>query len=316
MKLELSTPSERGTRFTLDLLNEPWKTEGISAFLLGNKGAGKSHALAIVAEQSHKNRLPFIFYDKNGDACSLRELGDDVVVLGNTRHHQPERKAHYSLESTMGNMGQYIKRAVKDGFSLVIDLSAIEDIDARPLYLAQMLNMHHSIAGMFRHPTMVIIDEAHEFAPQYQATSAQKDSLKAMKLMMSDGRKRGIYSISATQQITEINKRFIALMNLRFFGKITHHAHFKYIEGYLPYKPGTIRKVSAIDMEKLNRTFLMCMSDGQRHYTRMKFRERKTTDLGGTPVAVPRTGPRPNIQQLDMFNSFNVASVKNGYETE
>jgi hypothetical protein len=198
MNLQLGSDWGGGI-FGLDLLNKPWKTEGVSAFLLGNKGAGKSHALAVAAEESHRNRLPFVFYDNNGDACSLQELGNDVIVIGNVRHHKKLMRAHYNIQDVFNNPYDYIKLCVKDGYSLAVDLSAIDDIDMRPILVAEMVKSHYRISGTIRMPTMVIIDEAHLFAPQSGASKEQRFSLKMLKLMMSDGRKRGIYSISATQ---------------------------------------------------------------------------------------------------------------------
>jgi hypothetical protein len=314
MILELSTPNRDGRAYRIDLLKEPWLTEGISAFMLGNKGCGKSHALAVFAEEAHKNQLPFIFYDKNGDACSLKELGDDVVVIGDVRHFDPDRRAHYSIESIMNNMNEYIKMAVNDGFSFVVDLSAMKEIDMRPILLAQMIRSHHEIAGLIRLPTMVIVDEAHEFAPQSRATNAQKESLRAMKLMASDGRKRAIHYIAATQRITEINKTFIALMNLKLFGKISHHPDFKYIESYLPltHDGGRVRKMLPRDMERLDKQFVICESDGGiGDYARVRFKNRRTKDLGKTPIAVKRSGGRPSLKSYQLNFLENFSEVEN-----
>ena len=59
----------------IDLSKPPYDTEGLTCCLLGNKGAGKSNALAVMAEEFHANQIPFIFYDPNGDAASLRQPG-------------------------------------------------------------------------------------------------------------------------------------------------------------------------------------------------------------------------------------------------
>jgi hypothetical protein len=98
-------------------------------------------------------------------------------------------------------------------------------------------------------------------------------------------------------------------MNLRFFGKITHHSHFKYIEGYLPNQlENPLRKMTARQMEELDKQFIVCRSYCTRGHTRIKFRCRKTTDLGQTPIAIKRHGERPSIKdlQLNMFDNVKV----------
>ena len=307
MILELGPDTKTGMMRKLRLTKEPYLTEGVSAFLLGNKGAGKSHALAVLAEEAWRNRLPFIYYDVNGDACSLRELGDDVIILGSRSNAEEIRKSDYQLKDIHNDINGYIKLCVDKGFSLVVDLSAIEDPDNRPFFLADMIKAHYIISGYIRKPVMVLIDEAHLFAPQVGAIKAQKESLRAMNQMMSDGRKRGIISISATQQITQINKSFIALMNLRLFGKITHHAHYKYIQEYLPFKKVPIgrkpEKILPEDMERLKREFIFCLADGNRtDYSKIRFKNRITEDLGKTPVIHSRTGERPSLKQLSLFS--------------
>ena len=81
----------------INLLKSPYLTEGLSLAIIGNKGSGKSWTLAVLAEEAHRNHVPFIYYDVNGDAASLRELGDDVVVIGR-EHGQALRCAHYAID--------------------------------------------------------------------------------------------------------------------------------------------------------------------------------------------------------------------------
>lgn len=290
IELAESTPDAAGAH--LNLLKPPYVHEGLSLAVAGNKGSGKSHTLAVMAEEAHRNHLPFIFYDPNGDAAGLRELGDDVVIIGRPDSTDPVRRGHFSLRRAIDDPVYYLNLALVEGYSLVIDLSGIS-VEVACEAFAALAGAHFRLAGELREPCMTIVDEAHTFAPQSRLSDEQKRSLKIFINLMSDGRKRGVLLALATQRATYLSKDVLALANVRMFGKITWYPDFEVIRPYLP--PG----VAFSHLQSLHAGGYYLVS--QNRWGQIQVKERRTPDLGKTPVISCRVERRrPSIQDLQL----------------
>lgn len=288
MKLILSD-----TGACINLMAAPYLTEGLSLAIIGNKGSGKSHTLAVLAEEVHRNQLPFIYYDVNGDAASLRQLGDDVLVIGRTQATNALRQAHYDIDKAVQSPAEYIRLALLDGFSIVFDLSGRGTDDKARLF-ASFAGAHFELAEDIREPVMTLVDEAHIFAPQKRARGGQALGLETLTAIMSDGRKRGILLALATQRATYLNKDVLFGMNVRLFGKITWFPDFETVKPYLP--PGT--RFDELRSLATGQYYIV----SENAYGRLHIKARSTPDLGGVPLIRTRhKQKRPSIQQLQLF---------------
>jgi DNA helicase HerA-like ATPase len=274
---------------TLDLAGPPYDTEGLTVCILGNKGSGKSNTMAVIAEEAHRNQIPFIYYDPNGDAVSLRELGDDVLTIGNPAHPQQIRRADYPLEVTLAEAGDFVQMVLRDGYSLVVDL-ADQESPAHPLdVFTALLNRHYSQAGRLRLPAFVLVDEAQAFAPQSGADKEEKVSRRVLRKVAADGRKRGMLLAVATQRPTYLDKALIYGANVRIFGKCTYFPDFEDIRNYTP--------TSFQQLRALRSGEVYIVSEHALGKTQIK--RRQTTDLGRTPAFQARArGKRPGKKQL------------------
>lgn len=274
----------------LNLTSAPYDTEGLTVAILGNKGMGKSNILAVFAEESHANQIPFIIFDPNGDAASLRELGPDVVIIGNPAHDEIIRRAHYPLSVVQRDPGSFVDMALKDGYSLVVDLS--DQDEAEPLMtFTTLVNQHYKRAGKLRTPCFVLVDEAHLFAPQTGADEVERLSRRALGKVSTDGRKRGMMLVTATQRSTYLDKRIIFSANVRIFGKVTYFPDYK---AFAEYTPATFQQ-----MRGLRSGEVYIVSEKAWGLTRVK--RRQTTDLGATPaIRVRPRVARPSLAQLQL----------------
>jgi DNA helicase HerA-like ATPase len=292
MKLELTA---EGAGLRLD--TPPYSEEGLTISLTGNKGSGKSNALAVLAEEAHRIGLPFIYYDPNGDCASLRELGEDVLVVGNVAHRGHQlRQAHYPLNAVARDAADFIKMVLDDGYSLCVDLSrsaAEEPVAA----FTRLMQAHFALADFNRTPAMILVDEAYRFAPQMGADDDQKASLKTLQDVATDGRKRGMMLVTATQRATYLHKSVIFGANVRLFGKITWLDDYKKLRDTLP--PGFSHPKHGFGkMSALGRGEFVIVSEQRFGVIQMKRRE--TVDLGKTPAFERRQKTRPSIQQLQL----------------
>lgn len=293
MKLELTAD---GAGLRLD--TPPLSTEGLTLSITGNKGSGKSNTLAVIAEESHRIGIPFIYYDLNGDCASLRELGDDVLVIGNRKNRtHPLRQAHYDLDAIANNPTEYIRLVLEDGYSMCVDLSRSASPEPVSAF-TNLLRAHFNLAELFRTPVTVIVDEAHRLAPQMGADDEQKASLKVMQDVATDGRKRGMLFVTATQRATYLHKSVIFGANVRLFGKITWLDDFKRLREYLPPAFNHPRQ-GFNKMKSLRGGEFVIVSDQKFGVVQVKLRE--TTDLGKTPAFTRRAKKqRPSLQQLQL----------------
>ena len=301
MILKLSEPDQHGRVAQINLLRPPYVTEGLTATLLGNKGCGKSNTLAVLCEEAHSQQLPFVFFDPNGDANSLAELGNDVIVIGQVDHYEEARRAFYPLEMGASNAAQLIDLVLDEGYSLVIDLTEAVSDELPYIVMYNMLYYLFKVQTQKRTPVLLIIDECHLYAPQNKGNNRQTMTKSILNRIASDGRKRGIMLITATQRMTALTKDIISKANLLFFGKISHFDDYR--NRVKPYIDQPFRT-----FEGLRSGHLFIKSENRSGLVYMK--RRKTTDLGATPkiVATEKKKARPDKRNLQISLPLDLAT--------
>lgn len=288
---------ELGEYARINLTAPPYDTEGLSVVILGNKGAGKSNVMAVMAEEAYRNGIPFFYYDPKGGAAALRELGTDVIVVGDPDHPIPLRRAHFPLSNALDEAKDYVRMVIKDGFSLALDMAEGDEPELPQLVFQALMNEHFRQAAHLRTPCFVFVDEAHVFAPQSNADKLEKQSLKVLGKVTSDGRTRGIMLVVASQRATYLNKKIVYGANVRVFGKITYWPDYDdVVRHYIPVKFSQVKSL------KSGEVFIVGEHIVNEHtLSKVLVRRRKTTDLDKTPVIVPRSQlVRPSLHQLQL----------------
>jgi len=156
-----------------------------------NSGGGKSWLLRRLAEQAF-GRVQVILIDPEGEFATLRER-HDVVLVGKGGETPADVRsaalvAHKLLEL----------RA-----SAVCDLYEMKASDRHrwvKLFLEAMIDAPKSLW----HPVLVIVDEAHTFAPEKGA--GESEASEAMIGLATRGRKRGFGAVFATQRLGKLRK--------------------------------------------------------------------------------------------------------------
>lgn len=289
MRLELSNDG-----VAINLQRSPYKTQGMLLGLLSSMGGGKSWTLAVLAEAAHENHLPFIFYDVDGDAASLRELGDDVIIIGRNDQDEAIRHCHYPLMTAARDAENFIRLVLEEGFSLVVDLSGREE-ELKHIAFSRLMIAHYEMASQLREPVMVIVDEAHQFAPQKKVADFEGESKAALKKITSNGRKRGMLLALSTQRSTFLDKDVLFGMNVRLFGLCTYHRDYETLKPYLP----RATSFSALKRLKAGEYFISS-SNG---FGKVKIKSRRTSDLGATPLfssGKRKKRARPSVQNLQL----------------
>lgn len=167
-----------------------------------NSGGGKSWLLRRILEQSH-GKVQQIVIDLEGEFSTLREKYD--YVLAGKDGDTPADPRSAALLA---------RRLLELNVSAIIDLYELSHSDRKKfvrLFLSSMVNAPKALW----HPCLVIIDEAHVFAPQTGSSEAMESVID----LAARGRKRGYSAILATQRISKLHKDAVAEMNNKLIGR-------------------------------------------------------------------------------------------------
>ena len=167
-----------------------------------NSGGGKSWLLRLIAERAG---IQTIVLDPEGEFASLREAVD-VLLIG--------REGEIPADSR--SAGLLARRLIEYKVSAVVDLFDLKLSERRRfvrLFLESLLHLSRELW----HPALVILDEAHLYCPERSAGEAE--STEAVIALMSQGRKRGLCGIIATQRLSKLHKDAAAETNNVIIGR-------------------------------------------------------------------------------------------------
>lgn len=167
-----------------------------------NSGGGKSWLIRRLLEQSH-GKVQQIIIDLEGEFSTLREKYDYILAgKGGDTAADPRSAALLA------------KRLLELNVSAIVDLYELSHQDRKRfvrLFLTAMVNAPKALW----HPVMVVIDEAHVFAPQTGSSEAMESVID----LATRGRKRGYCAVLATQRISKLHKDAVAEMNNKLIGR-------------------------------------------------------------------------------------------------
>ncbi len=170
--------------------------------LQANSGGGKSWTLRRILEQSF-GQVQHLVIDPEGEFASLREQYD-YILAGRGGDTPAEPRSAKLLA----------RRLLELRTSAIIDiyeLKAHERIRFVRLFLEALVDAPKALW----HPVLVVVDEAHVYAPQ----KGEAESLGAVIDLATRGRKRGFCAILATQRIAKLHKDAAAELNNKLIGR-------------------------------------------------------------------------------------------------
>jgi hypothetical protein len=167
-----------------------------------NSGGGKSYAIRKLLEATH-GQLQQIVLDVEGDFSSLREKFD-FVLAGKGG----------DIPATVKSAGMLARKVLELETDLIVDLYELKQHDRIKfvrLFLEEMINAPKNLW----HPALIVIDEAHLFAPE----KGNAESMAAVIDLCTRGRKRGYGAILATQRLSKLHKDAAAECNNKLIGR-------------------------------------------------------------------------------------------------
>jgi hypothetical protein len=167
-----------------------------------NSGGGKSWLLRRILEQSH-GKVQQIVLDPEGEFGTLREKYDYLLAgKGGDIPAEPRSAAMLA------------HKLLELGVSAIIDLYELR-AQERKAFVRLFLDAMVDAPKDLWHPVMVVLDEAHVFAPEKDVSEASS----AVKDLATRGRKRGYCAVLATQRISKLAKDAAAECNNKLIGR-------------------------------------------------------------------------------------------------
>lgn len=178
--------------------------------VLGIRDSGKSYTATELAERVFEAGIPFVAFDPVGVWRFLRVPGHGrgypVVVAGGKAGDLP---------LTVAAAPEYVRAAMRDGVSLVIDLFDINLSKAdwkRIVMQCVRVLLHENSAHGLRH---IFLEEAAEFAPQRVGPDQGQVYAEIEKLARMGGNARLGYTL-INQRAEEVNKAVLELCDNLF----------------------------------------------------------------------------------------------------
>lgn len=166
-----------------------------------NSGGGKSWAIRKIIEETN-GKVHQIILDIEDDFSNLREKFDFVLVGKGGDIPADPRSAELLARKVLELRADVIVN--------LYELRQPERIRFVKVFLDAMVNSPKDLW----HPALIILDEAHLFAPE----GAKSESLSAVIDMESRGRKRGFCLVPATQRLSKLHKDVAAECQNKLIG--------------------------------------------------------------------------------------------------
>lgn len=173
--------------------------------LQATSGAGKSWLLRRLLEQSH-GLCQQIIIDPEGEFSTLREQFDYVLAA----------KSGGDTLADVRTAKLLAERLLELGVSAIIDIYELNP-DQRVKFVRLFLEALVDAPKHLWHPVLVVLDEAHAFAPE--KGSGEAESATAVKALCTRGRKRGFCAVLATQRLPTLSKDAAAMCANKLIGR-------------------------------------------------------------------------------------------------
>lgn len=168
-----------------------------------NSGGGKSRTLRRILEQT-ATQVQQLVIDCEGEFSSLREKFDYVICAP----HDGDALATPQTAALLA------RRLLELGTSAILDIYDLKAHE-RTLFVKRFLDALINAPKTIWRPCMIVLDEAHLFAPQVGSA----ESLGSVIDIATRGRKRGFCLVAATQRLSKLHKDVAAELLNKLIGR-------------------------------------------------------------------------------------------------
>lgn len=254
---------------------------------LGMRGAGKSNAGRVYAEELFNAGIPFVVFDPVGGWVGIRSGRDGraggglpVPIFGG---------AHGDLPLDRSSGPRIADLVIDRQLSCVLDLSH-EDFSEtdKQVFLAAFGERLYRRKKRETGWLALILEEADDYAPQPRSGGGVKGpaaaTLGVFQRLVRRGRSRGLGALMITQRSAAINKDLLYMVGTLVAFRTTGPRDQEAIDGWLKYNQPEIRERVMGSLARLeDGEAWVIAQEALGSIERVKFRRMTTYDTGSTP---------------------------------
>jgi hypothetical protein len=252
----------------------PMSTLNGTTSILGMTGSGKTNAAAVLVEEAAYVGCDICVLDPVGSWGGLRTgvaggSGLPFVLVG------PNEDADVAIRSIDGRATARL--VVDDAGLVVVDLSDLGGAEFCR-FAAEVIDT------LYRHPsgrpTLVVLEEADEFAPQQGLGRAGRNGLaEACSRLVRRGRARGLGAVLISQRSAAIAKDLLSQSRVLLVGRtVSPHDRKAVAEWVVHHDADPDRQRHLDDLPSLNDGEFLAWESDRRRLTRVRIRRRRTAE--------------------------------------
>ena len=259
--------------------------------ILAVRGAGKSNLAAVMAEEMHRARLPFVVVDPVGSWWGLRSSSDgkaaglEIPIFGG-------RHADVPLERTGGQL--IADLVVDDRPSCVLDISEFSEGDKTRF----LIDFAERLYRRNTEPLHLFLEEADDYAPQ-RPFREQARLLRAWENVVRRGRARGIGITMISQRSAALNKNVLTQIETLFVLRTTSPQDRKAIEAWVEYHGQSRELLQSLPSLGPGEAWVWS-PQWLKTLERIQVRRRSTFDSAATPKQLRAARPAATLADVDL----------------
>jgi len=293
-------------KFVINSEEEPYATDGIRIGMFGGPGSGKSFNNALIAEQFLAQGGTVVIFQTRSEYHTLKEKFDVLVVGG-----------VYGKDIDFNPVAPkiYAKAVVEHGISMIFRSRDVKDEEKLINFVCEFLDHLLDLEEEYHRPILIIIEEAHEFAPRTSSGHPSPPWVysrmrRAFRVAFQEGRKLNVIGVASSQRPQEIDFTVRMLANISFYGKFSSQ-DIDYIkkECLRPYKERGI-EVDANRLLDLRKGEWLLISGLRAEFTIVT--EKRQTRHGADTPKLEYVAPRKEetIKAVDSLSQTIMEAVK------
>jgi hypothetical protein len=260
--------------------------------ILAKKGAGKSNAAVVMAEEMYDAGIPWVAIDPKGDWWGLRSAGDGqgpglpIIVFGGRHGDVP-------LEPTAGAL--LADLVLEQGLTCVLDVSEFTKADVRRFLLAFAERLYRQADA---EPLHLFLEEAHEYLPQ-QVHGADAALVGAWQRIVKQGRFKGLGCTLVTQRSAALNKDVLTQVDTLIVLRTTSPQDRKAVKDWVDVHADAADMLATLPSLESGEAWLWS-PEFLGTLQRIRFRRRRTFDSGATPKVGQKRRTPATLADVDL----------------
>ncbi len=250
--------------------------------ILGIRGSGKTNTSAVILEELLKYNMPLTIVDIDGEYWGLKEKYE-ILAVGKSENVDVKIEVEHA---------EYVAEvSISKNVPVILDVSGYLNEEIYKL-LFKYFKRIWDLAGKFRIPYMIVLEEAHEFIPQ----GIKTDLKEVITRIALRGRKRGLGAIIISQRSARVEKDVLSQAEILFLHKVVHPADLKVYKDILPLpSKDVVDIVTALNVGE-------CIFYYGEICKPIKIRLRETFHAGYTPTLKEITPPKLRTISAEIIN--------------